>query len=301
MVGLALAILITSMGVAPVHAEHAIGEWTSIYDNQPSWYSFRVGGDDPLHNYVSISAYSMPAGAATFQVFSGGDWSMWETLASGDWMGAGTAEDNAPERWAGELARGTYFIRMQPRGAGEVLLSVTGEGVYHTKSYDYAPSSDTFIVDQPDFEVAPQAVVVQQQNPTNPTNPTSTFTAVQSQPANLHEEEMEMVPGQWMDVDNNEPMWYTFNVGRKADSGTSHVLISLFAEPRGGMFEVFNAENANAWVTPLEGDWFGAGASDDDGIYRWAGDLVPGAYYVRLSPQGIRECMLAVSGEVVEY
>jgi hypothetical protein len=303
------------MATVPVRAEGGIGQWTPTYDNQPRWYSFRVGGTgDALQNYVSIRAYSKPAGAATFQVFSGGDWQMWDTIENDDWMGAGSAENREPQAWAGELASGEYFIRMLPTGADDVLISVTGQGVNRTKSWDRVPVSDFFVMQQPDFVVDQPAVVEQQpavaqQRPVAPVSPVATtataatFTFAETQPVDLDHAEMEMVPGQWMDVFDNEPMWFTFHVGRPQDgAGTSHVAVSLFATPYGGgEFQIFSAEGANSWVKPVEGDWFGAGAITDFGTNRWAGDLVPGAYYVRVAAGGLRTCLLAVTGENIRY
>jgi hypothetical protein len=290
----------------------------SVYDNQPSWFSFRVGGTgDPLQNYVSIRAYSKPAGAATFQVFSGGDWQLWGEIENKDWMGAATAENNEQQAWAGELAAGEYFIRMLPTCADDVLLSVTGAGVHRTKYWDTEPVSDFFVVQEPDFVVGNPHVAQSQ-----PQTPAATFTVAepapvaQQQPQTLaaasetftfvddhSHAEMEMVPGEWMDVDNNEPMWFTFYVGRPLDgAGSVPVSISLFATPYGGgEFQVFSAEGANSWIEPVEGDWFGAGVETDFNTDRWAGNLVPGAYYVRVDPEGIFTCLLAVTGETVTY
>jgi len=314
--GLTFAILLGVLATVPAHAEGGIGQWMSVYDNQPRWFSFRVGGTgDPLQNYVSIRAYSKPAGAATFQVFSGGDWQMWGKIENNAWMGAGTAENNDPQAWAGELAAGEYFIRMLPSGADNVLLSVTGEGVHRTKYWETEPVSDFFVMQEPDF-VAGNPHTAQSQTPA----PTFTFSqpepAAQQQPETLaataetftfaddhSHAEMDMAPGQWMDVDNNEPMWFTFYVGRPQDGAKNvHVSISLFSTPYGGgSFQVFSAEHANSWIEPVEGDWFGAGVETDFNSDRWAGDLVPGAYYVRVEPEGIFTCLLAVTGETITY
>jgi hypothetical protein len=297
----------------------------SVYDNQPSWFSFRVGGTgDPLANSVSIRAYSKPAGAATFQVFSGGDWQIWGEIENGDWMGLGTAENNEPQAWAGDLAAGEYFIRLLPSGADDVLLSVTGEGVHRTKSWETEPVSDFFVVQEPDFVVGnPHALGNPHVAQNQPQTPAATFTLAETGPSARQQTEtpaaadgtftfvddhshadMEMVPGQWMDVDNNEVMWFTFYVGRPLDgAGSVPVSVSLFATPYGGgEFQVFTAEGANSWIKPVEGDWFGAGVEHDSGTTdRWAGNLVPGAYYVRVVPEGIMTCLLAVTGETVTY
>jgi hypothetical protein len=303
MIGLLSAILISTLWIAPAYAQEGPGQWMTVENSEPYWFSFRVGtiDNDRSQSYVSIGLHAKPTGGADFQVFAGGDWSMWDNYDEGGWIGEGHAVDNDPRTWSGELVPGTYFIRMDPNGAREVRLAVNGEGVHRFKSLDHSPVAD-FIVDVQQPEVAAAAQTVVEQLPQSPTAVASTFTVAEPQRLAVGEPEMEMVPGRWMEVDVNEPMWFTFSVGQVEDQQTSHVSISLFTEPGDGAeFQVFDSASANSWVTPAEGDWFGAGTSSDNGPFSWSGNLVPGAYSIRVDPQGVNTCLLAISGEAVQY
>jgi hypothetical protein len=224
---------------------------------------------------------------------------MWSQPQESDWIGAGYLRDNGSTTWSGKLVPGTYHIRMEPMGARETRLAVNGLGVHRLTALDHSQEYD-FIVEaeQPDFVVAPQAVAKQPtHNPApNPAAPTVT----QKQPEDMHGQEMAMVPGRWMDVDDDEPMWFTFYVGHVAGQGTSPVSISLYTESfGGGDFQVFAAEKADPWNGGRE--WFGAGAENGGRARSWSGNLVPGAYYVLADAEGARTCLLAISGQAVTY
>ena len=249
MTGLLLATLLVTLSIVPAFAQQEAGQWMTVQDNESHWYSFRVGNvdNDEAQSYVSIGLYANPVGGGSFYVYGGGDWGMWDEPQEGDWLGASYTQDNGSTTWSGKLVPGTYFIRMEPLGAREVRLAVSGQGVHRFTSLDHSQGYD-FIVDmqQPDFVVPPQAVAAQQSN--NPTANPATFTVAQPQAQELHEPEMAMVPGRWMDVDVNEPMWFTFYVGHVQGEGTSHVSIGLFTDLHGGgEFQVFTAEKADPW------------------------------------------------------
>jgi hypothetical protein len=299
--GLLFAIALTVLWIAPAYAQQEAGQWMTVQDNEPHWYSFRVGtnGADEADNQVSIGLYARPAGSASFYVYGGGDWGMWDQPQEGDWLGVGYSRDNGSQTWSGKLVPGTYFVRMEPMGASETRLAVSGTGTHRFTSLDHSQDFD-FIVDaqQPDFVVAPQAVAALPSE--NPTANPATFTVAQPQPLAVQEPETELVPGRWMNVLADKPMWFAFYVGKVEDSGTSRVSISLFTElSGGGDFQIFTAETADRWGDG-EG-WFGAGTANANNSYSWSGDLVPGAYYVHANTQGAGPRLLAISGEAVTY
>jgi len=300
--GLLFAMVLTVLWIAPAHAQQEAGQWMTVQDNQPHWFSFRVGNVDidDAQSTVSIGLFTKPLGGASFYVYGGGDWSMWDAPEEGDWLGSGYTRDNGSDTWYGNLVPGTYYIRMEPQGAHEVQLAVTGQGVERFTSLDHAQAFD-FIVDaqQPESTVAPQAVAALPSG--NPTANSATFTVAQPQPLALQAPETAAGPGRLMDGRDVESSWFTFYVGNVVDSGTSQVSISLQTELNGGGdFQIFTAETADQW-----GDgtgWFGAGTENaDESSYSWSGELVPGAYYVHANARGTGPRDLAISGQAVTY
>ena len=113
--------------------------------------------------------------------------------------------------------------------------------------------------------------------------------------------DMEMAPNEWMPVTNNEPMMFEFQVGHVRDDDTSSVSVALHSAPfRTGRFEIFTAEGM-PFDVPEHNDWFGTAESIDGRYATWHGDLVPGAYYVLVYPEGMRDCMLSVSGQSITF
>jgi len=97
------------------------------------------------------------------------------------------------------------------------------------------------------------------------------------------------------------PVWYQFNVGRVADEYSSHVSVTLSNQAAcSGSFQVFANGSWSYWDTPTGEDWMGVSTEISDTQFMWSGDLVPGAYFVRLGYGASPGCVLGVSGEAVE-
>lgn len=100
---------------------------------------------------------------------------------------------------------------------------------------------------------------------------------------------------------NSAPVWYQFNVGRFADEYSSHVSVTLSDQAAcSGPFQVFASGAWGYWETPTGEDWMGVATAVGDEQFMWAGELVPGAYYVRLGYGASPDCVLGVSGEAIE-
>ena len=104
----------------------------------------------------------------------------------------------------------------------------------------------------------------------------------------------------WMPMDGSHPHWFSFEVGRYEDQVVSHVGISVEGRPHNGAaFQVFAGGNYSYWGEPDPEEWFGMSTPGEDGGAGWAGELPPGAYFVRIADGGDKECMLGISGEAV--
>lgn len=99
------------------------------------------------------------------------------------------------------------------------------------------------------------------------------------------------------------PLWFQFNVGSvDPDTKTSHVSVTLRdqAQCRGG-FQVFASGSYSFWDTPDEEDLVGRATDIGNDMHMWAGELVPGAYYVNVGYGAQPGCVLGVSGKAVDF
>lgn len=101
----------------------------------------------------------------------------------------------------------------------------------------------------------------------------------------------------------NAPLWFQFNVGTNgARDLTSHVSVTLRDQAAcSGGFQVFTSGDWSYWSTPDESDLMGRATDIGYDMHMWSGELVPGAYYVRVGYGAKPGCVLGVSGEAVDF
>ena len=283
--------------------------WSAVEGDHPLWYSFAVGRleDDELSD-VTVRVEGSPLQGATFEIFAAGEWNYWATPDEEDWFGMSAESDFNDALWVGALPPGGYFVRVSPAGATDILVSISGTTVHNIEYLDvFNDDPVTFVVEptQPPVAATPSltpqpAMMTAATAPRLAVSETSESTA--SAATVMQETATVLTPGVWTPNLGNEASWVTFYVGHVEGEQTSHVTISLSAYPvDGGTFQVFDGLHSGFWGEPAEGDWLGAASVNDDGSISWAGDLVPGAYFVRVEPHGVQSCLLAISGQAVTY
>jgi len=278
--------------------------WSAVEGNHPLWYSFLVGDtDDENLNEVTIRVEGRPLHGASFEVYVGGDWNYWDAPDSEDWFGMSTETDFDDALWEGSLPAGGYFVRVDPAGAREILVSISGTMVHRFETINvFNDEPATFVLAPTAPQVVPSSAVAA---PTVAATGDFDFhvdvAATDSAPAAVETDQTALTPGVWMPNMENETSWVTFRVGNVEGQQSNHVTISLSAYPvDGGAFQIFDGYGY-LWGEPEEGDWFGASSVHDDDTISWAGDLVPGAYFIRVEPQGVQSCLLAINGEAITY
>ena len=108
-----------------------------------------------------------------------------------------------------------------------------------------------------------------------------------------------------MELTSNEPVIFHFRVGHAADDdddiSNSRISVELKGKPFcAGEFQVFDS-SATILDRPEEGDWIGCSCEENSENPEWHGKLVPGAYRIRVEPQGAKQILLSISGEAVSY
>lgn len=299
----ALAAILFAVWAGPVFAAEE-----AQTANAPMWFKFVVGRvEDQYSNDVTVSLRNQPACGGQFQVFSGGGWGFWDTPDEEDWMGVGFNEDNDDTYlWAGNLVPGAYYVRLGPGAHLPCTLGVSGEGVQFQGPVNFGQRAA-----KPQIVLAPSPVIA---NP-SPVQPSLaeiqpaaipaalTVDLAKIKPAGMamHMDDMAMVPNEWMPVHSNEAMIFSFNVGRVPDESTSYVSVILYGEPyRAGEFQIFSDGGAKV-AQPEPESWMGHSYEKEGGYPSWFGELSPGYYQVRVEPQGMRDCRLAVTGQGVSY
>lgn len=305
----ALVVVLGAAGASPALAQNG-----SSGMDPPLWFQFNVGSVDPDRNtsHVSVTLREQAACGSGFTIFAGGAWSYWGTPDEADCMGAGTDIGHDMHMWAGELVPGAYFVRVGYGAQPECVLGVSGQAVDYVGVVDLGwnlaerqkPAANPAPVTvneapAPAPAIATNPIVFQPQkaNPAPVAPVAIAAPAAPAQPATPRE----MKPNGWMPVTSNEPTMFKFYVGNVPGEQSSHVSVTLYGAPiRAGCFEIYTAEGV-PFAQPEQDDWFGMAIMEDGENPSWTGDLVPGAYYVRVSPQGMKNCLLAVSGAGVSF
>ena len=315
-VGLICVAMIVVLGA--VGATPALALDSTTTGNAPLWFQFNVGsiGPDDKTSHVSVTLRDQAACAGSFQVFASGSWSYWGTPTEADWMG--TADDIGYDMhmWAGEVVPGAYYVRVGYGAKPGCVLGVSGQAVDYLGLVDLgwhlvekaepvaepiriaaAPSQDTI---QQARVMAPAIAAAQPIVSPAPVIP-NPAPAIAAAPVHSEHHDMEMVPNMWMPVTNNDPMMFEFQVGHVPEEQSSAVSVTLYGAPfRTGRFEIFTADGV-PFHLPEQDDWFGKAITENGDNASWRGDLVPGAYYVLVYPEGMRECLLAVSGASITF
>ena len=113
------------------------GAWIENQDNCAKLLKFRVGRLEDELPMVTITMHTKPYdGAGEFQVFTAGNAPCaWEDAEEGDWIGVSNHTDKDDQyyinnnRWSGKLVPGSYVVRVEPHGAKEFQISVSGKAV----------------------------------------------------------------------------------------------------------------------------------------------------------------------------
>jgi hypothetical protein len=268
--------------------------------NAPLWFQFKVGRvADESNSYVTVTLDDQANCGGMFQIFASGSWSFWDTPSQEEWMGVGSKIDDDTYLWAGDVVPGTYYVRLGTGAHMPCTLGVSGTAVNNLQAVDYGYRPAPVVIAPPAApEPAAMPAIAMAKAPL--IAPAESMTEM----VEMHEH-MENIPGEWMHVMSNEPMVYEFKVGRPLEEEDgqpqSHVSIALHGEPyRSGEFQIFAGSGAYD-ANPQEGEWFGHSFEADGEYPEWHGDLMPGTYQVRVVPQGMRDCRLAVSGENVAW
>jgi hypothetical protein len=321
------AALVAILGAAG--ATPALAQDTATTGNAPLWFQFNVGhvGEDE-NSHVSVTLQKQAACAGGFHVFTSGPWGFWDTPAQEDWMGTATDIGYDQYMWAGELVPGAYYVRLGYGARPGCVLGVSGQAVDYVglvnlgwhlaESEKPAAAPEPIVMAKPAIAGADFRLVTKQPADTTPELIAAAPVAVSAIPAPVEPDfvaaqpvaiahsshnphEMAMVPNEWMPVTNNEPSMFTFYVGHVSDEQCSHVSVTLYGAPfRAGHFQIFTAEGV-PFDAPEQDAWIGQAIMENGENPTWTGDLVPGAYYVRVYPEGMKNCLLAVSGAAVTY
>jgi hypothetical protein len=279
LLSVALVLAVIAGGATPALAQ----------GNPPLWYKFQVGSVDPdtETSFVSVVLRDQANCQGGFQVYTAENWNYWGMSTIGDPLGRATDIGDDMHMWAGRLVPGAYYVRLgwnirraqQPAAQSEPVAQVQNPAPSEPApmiASNPAPASNPIVaapVPAPVIAAAPRA----------------------ERPL------AEAKPNVWMPVPNNEPTMFEFYVGNVPDDDTSSVGVVLYSGPfRTGRFEIFTAEG-KPFYRPQHDDWFGTAESEDGQYASWNGDLVPGVYYVLVYPEGMRNCMLSVSGQSVTF
>jgi hypothetical protein len=308
LLGVVAIVILLVAGAAPVSAQ----------GNPPLWFQFNVGSVDPdeITSHVSVVLRDQPQCKGGFQVYTAESWSYWGASTQGDPVGRSNSIGADMHMWASELVPGAYYVRLGSGAGPGCVLGVSGKTVDYvglidrgwgmaernrtfTDPVEAAPAQTKMVVEQTPASKAPVQMAIPLPLPA------ADVPAMAAQPVMpaFHEMEhdMEMVPNEWMPVTNNDPMWFEFKVGHVPDDSSSSVSVTLYSGPfRAGRFEIFTAEG-KPFNLPEQDDWFGKADSAEGEFAAWYGNLVPGAYYVLVYPEGMKNCMLSVSGRSITF
>jgi len=298
---LAVSILLLSLSIFWIHPVSASGA-------VPLWYEFHVGRyADQAASHVTVTLPNHNGCAGSFQIFANGPWDFWATPAEEDWIGTGSDAGYGMTTWASDLVPGTYYVRMGTGASPACAPGISGVAVDRVKAIDLGPGFETAVT-SPE---PPSPSIVTAQKVNIPivaadadflwTEPDKIAVAHNPGPASHTGPEMAMRPGEWMPVMDNEPHMFSFYVGAVDGDNTSSVSITLHAAPwKGGQFQVFPAGNT-PWGEPVAEYQMGHSYQIEGQDPAWYGELVPGGYQVRVEAQGVKECLLAISGNAVRY
>ena len=310
----AMIVVLGAVGAAP-----ALALDTTTTGNAPLWFQFNVGsvGPDEKTSHVSVTLRDQALCGGGFQVFASGSWSYWGTPTEADWVGSATDIGYDMHMWASEMVPGAYYVRLGYGAKPGCVLGVSGQAVdylgivdlgWHLDETEEPAVAPMRVAAQPQVTVeeAPAVASVVAANTVASPAPQAATTAptapaIAAAPVEPAHHDMEMVPNMWMPVTNNEPMMFEFYVGNVPEEQSSEVSVTLFGAPfRAGRFEIFTAEGV-PFDLPGHDDWFGKAIMVDGENPAWHGNLVPGAYYVLVYPEGMKNCLLAVSGPSITF
>lgn len=293
---IAALLLIGAVSATPVHATDAVAS-----GNQPLWFEFSVGHvEDESNTLVTVSLDDQANCCGNFRVLASGSWGFWDNLEEGDWIGVSTRMDDNTCQWTGKLVPGTYFVQLGTGAHMPCTLGVSGQTtqnlgpVYMGQSpapVVYGPST------LPEPSLAPAMAMADTSMSSTSLNESTDMLIQNVQAAPM--------PGRWVHVNSNDPVILDFTVGKAVDNDDdnprSRVSIQLNAGAfRCGRFQVFDSSGKIDPV-PKEEEWIGCSCEEEGEYPAWHGELVPGAYRVRVEPHGAKDFMLSVSGEAVSY
>lgn len=293
---IAALVMFAAVSATPVYAAD-----DAATGNQPLWFKFSVGHvEDELNTLVTVSLKDQANCGGQFRVLASGPWGFWDNLEEGDWIGVATRKDNGTCQWTGKLVPGTYFVQLGTGAHMPCTLGVSGQTTQNHGPL-YMGQSPTPVVFGPSTlpapSDAPAPAMAVSDSPPSP--------IIESTDAIIQNVEAAPVPGKWVHVDSNEPLIMDFRVGKAVDNDDdnprSRVSIQLNAGAfRCGKFQVFDSSGKIDPI-PKEEEWIGCSCEKEGEYPAWYGELVPGAYRVRIEPQGAKDLMLSVSGEAVSY
>ena len=320
----AMIVILSATG-----ASTALALDSTTTGNAPLWFQFNVGSvANEETSHVSVTLHQQAACAGGFQIFASGSWGYWDTPTEEDWIGSATDIGYDSYMWAGELVPGAYYARLGYGAKPGCVLGVSGQAVdylglvdlgWHLAEAEEPVANPEYVVTAPaiagaDFKLVSAEPAAPQAAPATPALAAASpapakadFVQVEKVAAapamhDMHDmHDMEMVPNMWMPVTNNDPMMFAFEVGRVPEEQNSHVSVTLYGAPfHTGSFQIFNADGV-PFDLPEQDDWMGYAIVEDGENSSWTGDLVPGAYYVLVYPEGMKDCLLAVSGAAITY
>ncbi len=119
--------------IPKIKSEVTPGQWVQLTSNEPVIFKFRVGhveddDDGTSHSRISVELKGRPFCAGEFQVFDSSV-TILDRPEEDDWIGCSCEEEGENPQWHGKLVPGEYRIRVEPQGAKEILLSISGEAV----------------------------------------------------------------------------------------------------------------------------------------------------------------------------
>jgi len=306
---IALVAVLLAAGASPVTAQ----------GNAPVWVQFNVGRPAPDEgtSHVSVVLRDQASCKGGFEVYTCDCWNYWGSSEMGPPLGKSDEVAYGIHMWSGKVPAGAYYVKLGSGADPACVVGVSGNNVTKVETVargwtpqpaapilvpaqasQAEPAASPRAVAQP---VMPQPIAAQpaaaQPAPVQPAAPAPVIAAAPRAERPLAEAK----PNVWMPVPSNEPTMFEFYVGKVPDDDTSNVGVVLYSGPfRAGRFEIFTAEG-KPFYRPEPGDWFGASESEDGKYASWHGDLVPGVYYVLVYPEGMRDCMLSVSGQSVTF
>lgn len=291
---------------SPSSAVSPSSEWVTIDADGTHWYTFNYdydGDGDPTQAIVELEM--AVEDSVSFEIWTSTEVNLWANGEDFDPVGRGSIlnegnddEDPYTLIWAGsETASGAFYVIVENERSepSQYLLDITGDDVYFTAP-EFEAASESAVVEAEVADVQSETLEVAAEAADDGAEPDSALAP----------------SGEWITLDPDESLWYTFDYDYDGDGDPSDAIVELEMGVEGSVrFAVWTsgelsqlALSEDVYPVGLGSILYAGTDFEDPYTLVWDGsETASDTYYVHVGNVSDSEAsfLLTISGEDVSY